>query len=408
MVPKIPNLRHLHAIRLISACGSLQEAADGVHLSQSALTQGLSQLEGLLGTALFERTAGGMRATAAGERFLARVERAFEQLQWVAREVDRPGKAGEAAQHLFTATELRAVVAVVRAGGYSLAARDLGLSQPSVFRAAKEFEALFSTPLFRRAAGGIESTRLARQLARRAGLAVAEIRQGIEEVAELRGETGSELVVGCLPLARSGLLPDSLTALLDRFPGARVRIIEGSYDELLHGVLDGAIDLIIGALRDPAPAGEVRQEHLFDDMLSIIVRSGHPLLGPRRPQLADIGRLDWIVPRRGAPARQHFEQYLADNELPFPPRFVESSSLIVTRSLLLRSDRAAILSNRAVALELEHGILAELAGPLAGTERSIGIATRKGFQPTALQQYFIDSVRSRVAVESPVSAAVGS
>lgn len=393
---RIPNLRHLHALHLVESLGSVKAAADGVHLSQSAVTQAVLHLERDLGTALYERTGEGMRATEAGRKLVRRIRRAFTRLETLAREVDGAGGRREPAHQLFTATQLRAFVAVVRAGGYSLAARDLDMSQPSVFRAAKDFENLFAEPLFRRTAGGIEPTRAAVQLARQANLALTEIRQGFFEVAELRGSGGSEVVVGCLPLARSGLVPDTITSLLGEFPDARVRIVDGPYHELLHGLLDGAIDLIVGALREPKPAGHLSQQHLFDDTLSIIVRAGHPWLGAAGLAAYDFARLEWIVPRKGTPARAHFERYFGEQDIAVPAHIVESSSLIATRGLLLTSDRAAILSARQVALELDYGILADLSGPLPGTARSIGLTTRDGWRPTVLQQSFIDELRRQV------------
>jgi DNA-binding transcriptional LysR family regulator len=212
-----------------------------------------------------------------------------------------------------------------------------------------------------------------------------------------------------LPLARSGLLPDAVTAVLARYGDARVRIVDGPYDELLHGLLDGSIDLIVGALRDPLPAGHLLQKALFDDALSIVVRAGHPALQHETLSAGVYSELDWIVPRKGTPARGHFEKYFLDRGIAVPLRVVECSSLIATRALLLQSDRAAILSSRQVALELDYGILVDLSGPLPGTRRQIGIAMRDGWHPTALQKTLIDELISRSAmVEISTPAAVES
>lgn len=395
MLSKSPNFRHLQAVALIDSAGSVRAAAEGVFLSQSAVTQAVQQLETDLGATLFERLGSGMRATVAGRKLTARIRRGFVHLQLVAREAGTRHQPGEAAHQLFTATQVRAFVAVARTGGYSLAARELGLSQPSVYKAAKDFEALFPEPFFKRSGAGVELTRQARSIARLAGLALAEFRQGMQEVAELAGRTDSEVIVGCLPLARSGLLPDAITAVLDRYADARIRIVDGPYDELLHGLLDGSIDLIIGALRDPLPAGHLQQRALFDDALSIVVRARHPALRHDVLTAEHYAGLDWIVPRKGTPAREHFEKYFRDRSIAVPERVVECSSLIATRALLLQSDRAAILSARQVALELDYGILVDLSGPLPGTRRQIGIAMRDGWHPTALQESLIDELVSR-------------
>ena len=100
MLPRSPNLRHLQAVVLIDAAGSIRAAADNVFLSQSAVTQAVQQLERDLGAALFERLGSGMRATPAGRKLTARIRRGFEYLQVVAREARSHRQAGEPA-HQF-------------------------------------------------------------------------------------------------------------------------------------------------------------------------------------------------------------------------------------------------------------------------------------------------------------------
>lgn len=65
------RLRHLKLVDALAAHAHLRRAAEAVHISQPAATQLLRELEDLLGLALFERHARGMRITEAG-RVLAR------------------------------------------------------------------------------------------------------------------------------------------------------------------------------------------------------------------------------------------------------------------------------------------------------------------------------------------------
>jgi DNA-binding transcriptional LysR family regulator len=67
------RLRQWQLVQEIAALGSLQRGADAVGLSQPAATHALSELERLLGFALFERHARGARLTPAGEAVLPRV-----------------------------------------------------------------------------------------------------------------------------------------------------------------------------------------------------------------------------------------------------------------------------------------------------------------------------------------------
>lgn len=397
MIDAIPNLRHLYAAAEAARRGSISRAADSVHLSQSAVTQGLARLEQIAGARLFDRSGAGICPTEAGRRFVARIERAFRNLKGWQGDID-PGKSDPARQEPLyrraTSTQLRALVAVVEHGGFSLAARDLGRSQPSVYRSAKDLERLCGRELFRRTASTVEPTPLARLMARGASLAFAEIRQGFEEIDELNGRMQGRVAIGCLPLARTSLLPAAITELLETHPSARVKVVDGPYDELLHALLHGRVELVIGALRTPRPTNRVVQEPLFDDPLSIVVRHGHPLLGRSLPDVRELAALDWIVPREGTPARDHFNAFFAARKVAPPVRLVECSSLVTTRGLLLKSDRAALLSVRQAKLDVDSGQLATLSDPLPGTERTIGLTYRRDWQPTTVQSRFVEAVRN--------------
>jgi len=71
------RIKHLHLIVKIAELGSLQKAAAAVRLSQPAATQALSSIETLLGMALFERHARGMRPTLRGQTLIRHAQQAL-------------------------------------------------------------------------------------------------------------------------------------------------------------------------------------------------------------------------------------------------------------------------------------------------------------------------------------------
>lgn len=60
------RFRHLQMLMELQRCGSLRAAADGLNLTQPALSKALGEIESVLGVALFTRTARGLTPTAAG------------------------------------------------------------------------------------------------------------------------------------------------------------------------------------------------------------------------------------------------------------------------------------------------------------------------------------------------------
>lgn len=68
--------------------GSIRKAAEALHIASSALNRRILDLEEQLGSKLFERLPRGVRATAAGELFLAYVRRSLKELRLVEAEID--------------------------------------------------------------------------------------------------------------------------------------------------------------------------------------------------------------------------------------------------------------------------------------------------------------------------------
>jgi len=381
------NLRHLYAVAEIARQGSVRRAAGIVHLSQPALTQALAQAEEALGQRLFERAASGMVPTPAASALAERIDRAFAWLTAAEKLF-----AGAPLHRLVTRVQLQALIAAVDNGSISVAARRLGVHQPSVTRAVRDLETLCGRTLFDRSHHGITPTREARELARHAGLALAELQQGVEAFRESHGQIDGRIVVGSLPLARSALVPTAITGLLARYPEVRLRLVDGPYPELLHELRSGRLDFIVGALRLPPPA-DIRQEPLFTDSLSLVVRPGHPLHGKAKLGATDLADLDWILPPEGTPGRKLFEDFCRSVELAPPRHVIECSSLVAVRGLLLQSDRVALLSRAQVGFEVESGQLAVLGDPLPHTARPIGLALRSDWRPTQAQAAFLDLLR---------------
>ena len=85
-------------------------------------------------------------------------------------------------------------------------------------------------------------------------------------------------------------------------------MITAPYDDLLDHLRHGAIDFLLGALREPAPIEDVIQEPLFEDPLSVVARADHPLARRNSVDHADLLAFPWAVPGaetpdpRGVPA----------------------------------------------------------------------------------------------------------
>ncbi|WP_171963098.1 LysR family transcriptional regulator [Bordetella trematum] len=83
------EIRHLETLSAIRDGGSLQEAAERLHLTQSALSHQLRDLETRLGTALLNRRTRPARLTTAGLRVLALADEVLPRLRATERELQK-------------------------------------------------------------------------------------------------------------------------------------------------------------------------------------------------------------------------------------------------------------------------------------------------------------------------------
>ncbi|MBA4501582.1 LysR family transcriptional regulator [Marinobacterium marinum] len=402
----MPNLRHLRVFMEVTKCRSISKAAPRVFLSQPAITQAIGKLEALLETELFERHSNGMFPTPPGEVWYNRSRRCMSYLERGIRAALKSSLSqnGSPSQLLpmLTTTQLRALIAVTESHSFSVASRNLELSQSSLHRAGRELEHLLGITLFEKARSGITPTRAAEVLARAAKLGFAEIEQGYYEISALQFREVGKIVVGSMPLARTSILPDVINRFSLAHPDIGINVVDAPYDDLLFHLRSGDLDLLVGALRSPAPADDVIQEELLSPPLAIVGRKEHPLRRAAPLQLEDLADYSWVVPRKGTPTRAFFDTLFSDRQIPLPTRIVESSSQILIRELLIGSDRLTLISAHQIEHELRHGILGVIPFALSHTRRPIGITLRRDWQPTPTQSRFLEMIRDSASRYSDI------
>ncbi len=387
------NIRHLGAVVAVSKFGSIVAAAVEVNLSQPTLTEAIAKLEQRLGQRLFDRNVEGSVPTFAGRLFLGRTECAIDILCEAGRQLRRSARLPLIAhlERMVTATQLRAVLAVDRAKSFTGAAKEVGLSQPSIHRAAQELQLLLGVSLFLRNGHVLTTTMVGERWIRSVRLAMAEIQSGLDELAALVTSGAGRVTIGTLPLPRSALLPAALARFTRNYPRATLTVVEAQYYQMLTMLRAGDIDMILGALRENAPSEDVLQQPIFTDHLFVVGRVGHPLSG-KIPSMAELAYYPWVVGARGAPMRAVWDGHFLNGPFPAPCLRIECSSVLVALGLMLNGDWLALLSPDQFRIEQQMGLLAPIGGALAGSLRQVGITTRRAWQPTAAQSAFLKTL----------------
>ena len=404
MTTDFPNIRHMRVLAEAVRAGSVSVAAGRCHLSQPAATQAIAGLEKDLGTQLLIRRTRELTPTPEGAAFARRVGAALAHLERGAREALKSGRGegGATARNagfdrLVTAAQLRALISIANAGSFTVAARDIGVSQPTIHRTARNLEALSGLTFFTATAVGVELTAAAQAFVLGAKLAQAEIRQGIEEIGRALGTQAGTFSIGSLPLARTSIVPRAVDAMVRRSGRMQIRVVDGRFPQLLRSLREGELDCIIGALRDPVPAEDVVQEPLFDDPLALVAHPSHPLFDLPAPTVEDTLRFPWVAPPRETPAGGYLYETLRLQDRNITPVRVVSSSLVFLRGLLAQGPYVTIISRHQISVEEASGHLKPLPIPLQNNARGIGLTYRADWRPTVAQAEFMDLLRRAAA-----------
>ena len=406
-IPEV-SLRHLKSALFVADHRNVTRAAGTLNRSQTAVTKAISELEAALGTQLFDRSSTGMMPTVYCEALVRRVELAAAEFEAAGRAYHeyKPDTRNYQSIPVFSLDisykRLAAFIALYETRDVSGAASHLGITKAAVYNSVRQLEELLELELFQREPAGMLPTSYCHVLARHTKLAFSQIRHAIADIASIDGITQGSVGIGTLPYTRTFLAPRAINRLLAAHPQLDVSTQEGPYTVMETSLRSGDIDLIIGAIRPPETASDITTEKLFEDRLSVIARTDHPLMNRKRLQLKDLQDMQWVLPDQKTPAWQLFEETLKRHDMDIPEHSVRTSSLSMVRGLLLDSDRVALLSVHQIHYDAMNGLLGALPVELKDTYRPMGITLRTHTQPSPAAHLLIEELR---AVAAELSAA---
>ena len=401
------NIRHLRVFMQVCETGSLNRAAAELHISQPAVSVALAGIERRFGAKLLSRYAAGSQPTAAGEVLLTRIRRMENQIALALAELF--GMSSQRDPTLvakciarITFRQIEALIALSGNGSITEAARSGGGSPAALHRALHDLQTNIGRAILMRSPAGVAPNTLGRRLAMRWQVALTELEQALDEIREIEGRMEGRIKIASLPLARTLLIARAVNPLMAEHPNARVEVMDGSYEALSQQLRTGASDILIGALRSGSDLEGLRAEPLFEDPYAVVGRFGHPLLNSsgKGASLDQLAAQQWVAQRPGTPIRAAFDALFAGCG-DAPRASIETSSLVLTRAIILESDRLSMLSRRQIAIEERENLLGCI--PVADEVRSrlrtrtIGVTVRENWLPSRLQKTFLEYLRVAAA-----------
>lgn len=187
-----------------------------------------------------------------------------------------------------TLRQLQVFEAIVRLGGFTQAAEELYLTQPTVSIQIKKLSEALGLPLFEQVGRKVFPTEVGRELYQTCREILSSLNNLEITLADLRGLKRGRLRLAVITTAQY-LAPSILGEFARRYPEVELSLEVSNYDRVLARLAQNEDDLyIIGHV--PEQVQDVTVYPFAPNPLVVMARRDHPLVGQRNipiPRLAD-------------------------------------------------------------------------------------------------------------------------
>jgi LysR family hydrogen peroxide-inducible transcriptional activator len=174
-------------------------------------------------------------------------------------------------------SQLRAFAAVAEHLHFRDAAAAIGMSQPALSGAVSALEETLGVTLVERTTRKVLLSPAGERLAVRAKAVLGEVGALLEDAEAVRAPFTGVLRLGVIPTVAPYLLPTVLGLVHDRYPDLDLQVHEEQTANLLEGLADGRLDLLLLAV--PLGVPGVVELPLFDEDFVLLTPLGHWLGG---------------------------------------------------------------------------------------------------------------------------------
>lgn len=296
----------------------------------------------------------------------------------------------------ITFAHLRVLVAVVDEGGFTAAAKKLGLTQSGASQALQVLEDTLGSPLLARRRDRVEPTEIGIRVLAEAREALRSVERIYEHSAGWKGLNRGSLRIGSVVSAAARILPAHLRAFQTRYPKIDVSLLEGSDDEVRDWVVRNAID--IGFTSESAV--ELTSETIAEDEYVVVTSARHHRGLPDTLAIPQISGRPFIMSASGCePAIQAmFAETVCSADIAFRVRDMGTLLEMVRQGLGVSIIPALSAPGKQTGLRLHKLNPAH--------RRTLLMATNSQSNPKPAVRAFIDLIRSELGSQAAARSTV--
>jgi DNA-binding transcriptional LysR family regulator len=268
--------------------------------------------------------------------------------------------------------QLRTFLKVARRLSFSRAAEELHLTQPAVSAHIRKLERAIGGPLFEQIGRRVSLTATGQVVYRYAEHMMALEDELRAEIADVQDICQGALAIGTSTTVGISALPDLLRRYRQANPLVRLQVRIGNFSEVVHGLLDGALDvgLMPKEIVDPSLDDRLESVPVIEDELVLVVAPGHRWTEASTVEPDELAGEPFVLPGAGSRLRRQVEDFLSPYGVT-PDVVAESNSLIAIARVVETGIGVSLISRLAVTDELAQGRLCEVPLRDIGTLRPV-------------------------------------
>jgi LysR family transcriptional regulator, hydrogen peroxide-inducible genes activator len=289
--------------------------------------------------------------------------------------------------------QLRYFSAVVRAGSFTRAAEQLGITQPSLSQQIRALEKRIGSPLFERLGRSIRLTPHGEALVGPAAGILQKVAEAHSTIAGLNEGVRGQLRVGVIPTVMPYWIAPRIREYLDRFPDVELALTEETTAQLIQRLQSGDLDLAISGL--PVRGPDIICSELFREPLFLAVAEGHRLSNGGPIALSDLRKERLLLLKEGHCLREDALMACTRAKAKLPSIF-ETDQMASIFQLVRASFGVTVVP----AMAVSHSAGCKLL-PLRGSFRRVGYLRAKHHVVSNAMREFISWLRKKPVESQP-------
>src|ERR1051326_3508433 len=287
--------------------------------------------------------------------------------------------------------QLRAFATLARTGSFTLAAKELFLSQSAVSHSMKALEQDVGCRLFDRVGKKVLLTQAGEQLLHHAQKILSEMGEARESLHHLGKWGRSQLRVGASPTACQYILPAVLREFKETFPQCLIRVEPGDTPEAIELLRENRGELALAL--EPKHEERLEFHPLFTDEMVFLVSPKHPWALAERVTREEIPRQHYILYNKNSYTFRMVEDYFKGEEMVLNT-VIEFGSMDAIKELVKLGLGVSILAPWIAQDELQEKSLVSLPLGRRKLKRTWGVLHWKGRRLSLAEETFMGLCRS--------------